>query len=242
MSDRPQGLPGLTAVLLAGGLGTRLRSVLPDCPKVLAPVNGRPFVLYLLDQLAAVGIREAILCTGYKADLVRETVGTHRRGMRIRYSVESKPLGTAGAVRLALPMIKTDHVLVMNGDSYVDTDLQDFYLRFRSWKVRTAMLLIEKHDTQRYGRVEISRDQLVTEFHEKSASAGKGWVNAGVYLFETVLLKRIPPGNFVSMEQDFFPGRIAEGIRGCPVRSLFIDIGVPESYADAGRFFDGITG
>src|SRR5947208_1434645 len=108
-------LSGVVAAILAGGFGTRLRSVVADRPKPLATISGRPFLAYQLDQLAAVGLRRVVLCTGYRGDQVEATFGRHYAGMRLEYSLEAAPLGTAGALRLALPLLDSDHVLVMNG-------------------------------------------------------------------------------------------------------------------------------
>ena len=109
---------GVTAAILAGGLGTRLRSVVKDRPKVLAEIRGVPFLTYLLDQLAAAGVRDVVLCTGYMGEQVRSAFGDSYGGMCLSYSQESSPLGTAGALRLALPLFKSSSVLVMNGDSF----------------------------------------------------------------------------------------------------------------------------
>ncbi len=108
----------VTAAVLAGGLGTRLRGVLADCPKVLAPVKGKPFLAYLLEHLAGQGLRDVVLCVGYGSEQVEAVFGRSYAGLRLAYSCEPAPLGTAGAVRLALPMLESDPVLVMNGDSF----------------------------------------------------------------------------------------------------------------------------
>ena len=120
MSD----ISNIEAAILAGGLGTRLRSVVPDRPKVLAEIGGRPFIEILLDQVAAAGIRTAVLCTGYLGDQIEARLGTRRGPLALRYSREVEPLGTGGALRLALPMLASDTVLVLNGDSYCDADLR----------------------------------------------------------------------------------------------------------------------
>src|SRR5687768_5619957 len=120
-------LSHLTAVILAGGLGTRLRSVISDRPKVLARVLDRPFLTYLLDQLAAAGLNYVILCTGYLGEQVKAEFGTSYSSLRLAYSQEMVPLGTAGALQLALSLIPSETVLVLNGDSFCEVDLQRFY-------------------------------------------------------------------------------------------------------------------
>ena len=124
--NNPSTLANTTAVILAGGLGTRLRDAVANRPKVLAKVGPRPFLSYLLNQLAAAGIRHVVLCTGYMGQMVREAFGSKYRTMTLEYSLEPAPIGTAGALRLALPLLRSDPVLVMNGDSYCEADLGAF--------------------------------------------------------------------------------------------------------------------
>ena len=146
-------LSEITVVILAGGLGTRLRSIVSNRPKVLAEVLGRPFLTYLFDQLDHAGAREVVLCTGYMAGSVREEMGNSYRSLRIKHSMEDVPLGTGGALRLALPMIKSDTVMVMNGDSYANVDLKTFFAWFLRKNVVAALLLAKAFDISRYGRV-----------------------------------------------------------------------------------------
>ena len=137
------GLEETTAVILAGGLGTRLREVVADRPKVLAEVNGRPFLACLLDRLVDAGILKVVLCTGYMAELVRETCGNSYRGTELLYSREESPLGTGGALRLALPLIDSDPVLVMNGDSFCDADLVLFARQHLSAAAQASLILVQ---------------------------------------------------------------------------------------------------
>src|SRR5579859_5426248 len=116
----------VTAAILAGGLGTRLRSAISDLPKVLAPIDGRPFLAFLLDRLVEAGIPETVLLVGYRGNLVQQEFGDSHRGMRLSYSFETELLGTGGAVRLALPMLQSKTIFLMNGDSYCDLDLRAF--------------------------------------------------------------------------------------------------------------------
>ena len=157
----------LTAVILAGGLGTRLRPAVGDCPKVLAPVNNRPFLSYLLDQLSSNGFSHVILCTGYGTDNISAAFDSVYKGLTIEYSQETKPLGTGGALRNAIPHIKTDHILVMNGDSYINVDLKSYIdWHFRNC-IEVSLLLTQVSDTSRYGRVEVDKNGLVKQFVEK---------------------------------------------------------------------------
>ncbi|MBN9518511.1 nucleotidyltransferase family protein [bacterium] len=228
-------LDGVTAAILAGGLGTRLRSVVADRPKVLAPVAGRPYLTHLLDQLFTAGAGDVVLLTGYGADQVRAAFGDGYRGMTLRYSVEPEPLGTGGAVRHALDLFAGD-VLLMNGDSYCAIDLAGLVATARhTGQVGVALAHVD--DVSRYGTVGIGPTGRVTAFAEKGGASGAGWINAGVYLIPRGCVADIPAGRAVSLEREVLPRWVADpGIRGVP-GGRFIDIGTPESFAEAEAFF-----
>ncbi|MGZ3606735.1 MAG: nucleotidyltransferase family protein [Syntrophales bacterium] len=233
MDDRPS----LTAIILAGGLGTRLRPVLDDQPKVLATVSGHPFLKYLLDQLASWQIQEVVLCTGYLGEQIELRFGLDYRGLRLIYSRELTPLGTAGALRLALPLINSDTVLVLNGDSYCPVDFDAFWRWHCLRKSAATLLLVNTHDTQRFGRVQVTADGQIMSFNEKKEAAEAGLINAGVYLIETDILKSIPESGSVSLEREIFPGWIGLDFYGYQTAGPFLDIGTPESYSSAEVFF-----
>jgi len=215
----------ITAAILVGGQGTRLRAVVPDRQKVVAPVAGKPFLYRLLDQIAAAGIQRVVLCTGYKAEQVA-SIGASYRGMTIRYSVEREPLGTAGALRnagLEAP------ALVMNGDSYCDVDLTLL-------SQPNTIVVREIPDTSASGRVEFDANNVITRFAEKG-STGQGWINAGIYLLNHEFIESIPAGHAVSIEREIFPAWVGRGLRAFPTRGRFLDIGTPESYSAAQEFF-----
>ena len=231
-------LAGITVVILAGGLGTRLRSVLSDRPKILAQVMGRPFLTYLLDQISSAGASKVILCTGYMGDMVQEVYGDVYKSLHMFYSQENEPFGTGGALRLALPLIESDHAMVMNGDSYIRTDLNSYVDWFFQIDRKASLLLVKVPDTSRYGMVKMEKDNRVSVFEEKEKAKGAGWINAGVYLLKTSLLKSISAGKTFSLERDFFPSLLGNGLFGYQCKGRFIDIGTPESYATAEKFFD----
>jgi NDP-sugar pyrophosphorylase family protein len=232
----------MTAVILAGGLGTRLRSAVPDKPKVLAEVCGRPFVEYVLDHLAREGVRKVVLCIGYMGEMVQQRLGGSYRKMMLRYSHETVPLGTGGALRLALPMLESDPVLVLNGDSYCDTRLKAFADWHTARESRATILLAEADDTRRHGRVQVDPEGRVLEFSEKSQAQGPGWINAGIYLLNHETIEPIETGRPVSMEREFFPGMIGRGLHGFRTEGQLWDIGVPDAYARAiARFTSSIT-
>ena len=230
-------LAELDAVILAGGLGTRLGSLVQDRPKVLAEIAGRPFLIYLLDQLIKVNIGEVVLCTGYRSQQIRDTLGDSYRGLRITYSVETFPLGTAGALRLALPLFRSDPVLVLNGDSYCDAEFASFWQLHRRRHAVTSLLLTKVDDTQRFGRVQVAENGTVTAFQEKGTPAGSGLISAGIYLMSRNPITSIAEGTSVSLEREVFPRWVGRGLYGFETESRFMDIGTPDAFAGAGSFF-----
>jgi len=232
-----QDLANVTAAILAGGLGTRLRSVMADRPKALAEINGRPFLAYLLDQLASAGVKYVVLCTGYLGEQVEATFGDSYGNLHLVYSQESSPLGTAGALRIALPLLRSDYVLVMNGDSFCQTNLRTFWAWHQARGANVTLLLTKVPDVTRYGRVHVDADGLVLRFDEKGDKGGPGWVNAGIYLFKQHLLQTIPPTRAMSLEREMFPIWISQGLYGYKCKGHFLDIGTPEAYAFAEQFF-----
>jgi len=227
----------ITAVILAGGFGTRLQPIVSDRPKVLAEISGRPFLAYLLDQLVSAGIRKAVLCTGYMADMVRDCFGDTYNSLRLLYSKEETPLGTGGAIRLALPHISSDVVLVMNGDSYINVGLDIFLDWFFEENRQAALLLTKVNNTSRYGRIGLDKNKKIEFFEEKGNNSGSGWINAGIYLINKSLINRIPPHQPYSLEKQFFPELAGDRLFGFCFEGQFIDIGTPESYAKAEVFF-----
>lgn len=227
----------LTAVVLAGGLGTRLRSVVADRPKVMAEIHQRPFLSYIFDQLVAARLRHVVVCTGYLGTQVNSCFGDSYGPLRIMYSQESSPLGTGGALRLALPLLESEPVLVLNGDSFCDADLLEFGKLHLERGASATLVLTKMNNTERFGRVRIDAGGAVTGFEEKSNATGPGWINAGVYLLNHDLLQTIPASGAVSLEREIFPKWIGRGLYGYASNGRFLDIGTPESFAAAEEFF-----
>ena len=242
-------LASATAVILAGGLGTRLRSVVADRPKVLAPVGGRPFLSYLLDQIGAAGIRRVVLCTGYLGAQLRAAFGSSYGGLALVYSHEAEPAGTGGALRIAREHILSSSILVMNGDSYCDADLFDLWewhhvhpahITVVTTTVDTVVTTTVDHASS-FGRVEVDSADRIRRFAEKCADQRPGRINAGLYLMHTALLERIPDGRPVSVENELFPLWVdAGGVFAYPTPGRFIDIGTPERLAGAEAFLRGL--
>lgn len=228
-----------TALILAGGLGTRLRPVVADRPKPLAPVAGRPFLFHLLDGLEDAGVRDAVLCVAHMADSVRDAVGDRYRSIRIAYSVEEAPLGTGGALRQALPLARSETVLVTNGDSLFRTDLRTFLAWHQGGDRLSSLLLARVEDASRFGRVSFDPEGRVTAFAEKDGVAAPGWINAGIYLLHRSRIQTIPAGRPVSLEREVFPAWIPLGLHALAGEGMFLDIGTPRTYRQAGIALGG---
>ncbi len=228
-------------VILAGGLGTRLRGVVDDRPKPMALVHGRPFLERLLEAYRAQGFTRALICAGYKAEMIQAHFGAGAAiGMALSYSVEPEGalLGTAGALRHAAPLLEPTFVLV-NGDTYLDADLSAFSAR-AAHREGCIVGLIRVPDAGRYGAVELDPSGAITRFAEKS-SAGAGLINAGVYVVERAVLDGFPARSPLSLERDVFPSLAGQGrLRGVILDGTMVDIGTPDSYA-AFQFSDMIA-
>jgi D-glycero-alpha-D-manno-heptose 1-phosphate guanylyltransferase len=228
--------------ILAGGLGTRLRPAVADSAKVVAPVAGRPFLQFLLEQLRTAGVREVVLCTGYQAQQVERQIGLQFKDLQILYSTENDPLGTGGALRQAWQRVR-DRAgagwLVMNGDSYCDIDLARFWREHERADLPATLAAVEVPDGARYGTVRWDSSGRVTEFEEKQAG-GARWINAGIYGFGSEFLDALAGGSWsspLSLERDVLPQWIPRGIHVFAQPARFIDIGTPDSYRAAQAFF-----
>lgn len=222
------------AVILCGGLGTRLQSEVPDLPKAMAPVHGRPFLEYQLDYLEAEGIQHIILATGHLADHLEQHFGAGYGQLRISYSRETSPLGTGGASRLAARRIGSFPFLLLNGDTYFPVPLKELERRHNAARAHVSLGLVYQPDAGRYGGVNVGADGRVTAFSEKGRQLSS-LVNAGTYLIEDVLETlfegRPDP---VSLERDGLPLLMDRGVlSGFLFDVPFLDIGVPDDYRRA---------
>lgn len=225
------------AIILAGGLGTRLRAVVPDQPKPLAPVAGRPFLAWLLDAFADAGMRRIVLATGYRADQIEHAIGAKWRGMAIAYSHEESPLGTGGAIRKALAHVHGNGVHLANGDTFLRYAPAALEAATRSVGGVLGIALAHVQDVGRYGAVESSAGR-VTGFHEKGG-IGPGWINAGSYFLSEDGFDRLPAesGAWSFEESVLLPWSRHGGVAAFEATADFIDIGVPEDYARAQVMF-----
>ena len=226
----------MEAIVLAGGFGTRLKTVVPDLPKPMAPVAGRPFLEILLTALSRKGITRVILSLGHMAEKIVSHFGDRYEGMQIVYEIEQMPLGTGGAIRQAMAHCCEDHVFIFNGDTFLDLEIAQVE---EQWKKNQTPIIVAREvpDTARFGRLETAQGQ-VTGFAEKGAT-GQGFINAGCYVFPTHLLESFTHGTSFSIETDFLAKTIAAHPFDLFTTSgLFIDIGVPEDYALAQTLFE----
>lgn len=230
-----------TAVILAGGQGVRLSTVVADRPKPMADVAGQPFLTRLLTRLAAEGVSHCIVCTGYMAPYIRAHLGDGSQWcMRVEYSFETEPLGTGGALRHALPLFDSDPVLVLNGDSWCDFDVRTFEKEHSSSGFEGSLVVVNVDDRRTYGGVVLDTDDRILSFEEKRPEIGPGWISAGVYLLSKALIASAPVTIPLSIERDLFPAWTKAGLHGFRVPGAFIDIGSPESYRAAHALFQAI--
>jgi mannose-1-phosphate guanylyltransferase len=224
-------LQSIDVLVLAGGLGTRIQSVLGSVPKLLAPVGGRPFLAHLLCWLQYFGARRVLLALGHGSELILDYVRTHPvPDLEIGTIVENELLGTAGAIRFARAQLSTDPVLIVNGDSFADADLCALLAQHRVAGPRATILCTEVVDAGRYGRVSLDSEGGIKAFIEKDVEfRGMALVNAGAYVLSASLLDDIATSQARSLEHDIFalmPAGSLSAFVGC---FNFIDIGTPDS-------------
>lgn len=238
MPDNRGPLAEINVLILAGGMGTRISAVLGDVPKLLAPVANTTYLDILAQWLSGFGATRLILCLGHLADKVAAYVENHPfEGMALDLSVESEPLGTAGAIRYAARHIKSEDVLVINGDSWIDADLGDFVEAHHACGADVSILCANVDDVSRYGSIEIAADGRIARYREKDPTRmGPGTISAGIYLFSKSGLLQVTQSVGSSLERDVLqrlPSGVVHGYVATGGR--FIDIGTPESLKQAAR-------
>ena len=221
----------MEAIILAGGFGTRLRSVVSDVPKPMAPIGNRPFLEILLKSLYKKNFSRVIISLGFMAETVSKYFGNRFSKMDLIYVVEDKPLGTGGAIRLAMEKATQDHVFIFNGDTFLDLEVDQLE---ELWQQKNNPIIVGKHieETDRYGRL-IVNDGYITGFAEKGTT-GPGLINAGCYILPADLLSTYHINKRFSFEEDFLAHKIKDkSINFFETSGLFIDIGVPDDYIRA---------
>lgn len=225
----------MQAILLCGGMGTRLRSVVSDRPKPMADICGKPFLQYLLEMLRDKGITEVIFALGYMGEMIEEYFRDGSAfGLKIAYSYEEEPLGTGGAIRNALPKILEEEVLVLNADTYFPMDYQGLYRFHQENDGDFSLATRAVPDISRYGAVRRDAAGRILAWNEKLEDGGQplaGEINGGIYVMKKSLIAEIPEGK-QSLEQDCIPKWLSEGKRifGLPFEGYFMDIGIPKDY------------
>jgi NDP-sugar pyrophosphorylase family protein len=196
---------------------------------------------HVLDALAASGVKRVIMCTGYLGEQVESTFGSRYKNMELAYSREQSPLGTAGALVQAESLFGDERLLVMNGDSFSPFSVRALADLHEARNAVATILLAKVDDPSRYGAIEIDGDGAVVKWLEKgeAASAGPAWINAGVYLLNTGLIRSLD-SSVRSLEREVFPAIIGKGLFALKNAAPFIDIGTPESLAEADAFFRSI--
>jgi len=221
----------MEAIILAGGFGTRLRQVVPDLPKPMAPINGRPFLEILLGSLARNGFKRVVMSLGFMAEKISGHFGKQFSGMELVYTVEEVPLGTGGAVRFAMAKCHHNHVYIFNGDTFLDLEVDAVEHQWQN--TRTPIIVgREVDDAARYGCL-LTEDGRVTGFSEKGVT-GPGLINAGCYVLNRGQLDSFPINTAFSLERDYLAQAVQDSSFDYFITSgHFIDIGVPDDYIRA---------
>lgn len=224
--------------ILCGGKGKRLKKITGRIPKPMVRIGRRPFLGIVIDHLRRYGFKRFILGVGYGADFIKKYYSVHKvPGIDIIFSKESKPLGTGGAVKKAEKFIRSKDFLVINGDSFSDFNLKGFVKFYKQKRTGALMLLRKTENNKDYGLVATNASSEITSFNEKSQGKHNGFINSGVYLFNRRILSMMPKRSAFSLEYDFFPKIIGKGLYGYKGTGFFIDIGTPERYLTAKKYF-----
>lgn len=236
-------LADIEVIILAGGRGTRLRTVVADLPKPMADISGQPFISCLLQHLAGAGFRRAVLSVGYKHEDIEQFLGNRHASMDISYVVEQQPLGTGGGILKALRAARTERVFILNGDTFFAADLAQMLAFHLEKQARLTMALRPMADCSRYGTV-TCEDGFVTRFAEKRSGTEAGLINGGIYLADrkwlTGMMEQLRPADTFSFENDILTALPAHTIAGRPDDGFFIDIGIPEDYMKACRLLPAL--
>ena len=226
-------LSDIDAVILCGGMGRRLRTVVDDRPKPMAEIDDRPFLDILIDSFCKFGFRRFVLCAGYMSQIIRDYYNSRTRSCEFVISDEHKPLGTAGAIKNATDFIRSNTFLVANGDSFCPVDLGAFYDFHSARHALMSMVVLETRNTGDCGLVSLDASQAITGFEEKNEQSQGRYINAGIYLFQKEVLSLIPDGTSFSLEHELFPKLTNEACYAFVTRGRLIDIGTPARFAMA---------
>ena len=213
------------AIVLCGGLGTRLRSVISDVPKPMAPIKNKPFLAFVLEYLKKQNISRVVLAVSYKYEIIQEYFGNSYLGMQILYSIEKEPLGTGGAILEALNLINNNSCYVLNGDTFFDVNLDR--LKLDNSDICVALKPMKNFD--RYGSVDIDNNSYISAFNEKKFTSN-GLINGGVYLIKKHIFNSFNLPNKFSFEEFFQENFLIFNAKATVFDDYFIDIGIPQDY------------
>lgn len=225
-------LKEIDVVILCGGLGTRLKPVVSDRPKVLAKIGEKTFLDILIDGLTKQGFKNIILCVGYLKGQIKNHFDCDK-DYNIMFSEEEEPLGTGGALIKAKPLIKSNPFVVMNGDSICNMNFMEFFKFHTSKKGILSMVLARSKAVQDFGNVMLDSSQRITSFKEKVACKDECLINAGIYIMQKEVFSYMPDKNHFSLEYDLFPRLVDSNCYGFIIEDELIDIGTPERYEKA---------
>lgn len=229
------------AIILAGGFGTRLKSIVDDVPKPMAPINGKPFLHYLLNYLQSEGIRKVTLSVGYKHEIISDYFGNQFNSIEIDYAIEDQPLGTGGGIQLALKKCTNDHVFIINGDTLFPVSLANLMEKHTQTLAETTIALKKVELSDRYGTVSLDKNSFIQSFKEKSESS-ESLINGGIYLLDKNKFEKRVFNTVFSFEKDYLE-QVAQQhcIAGCIFNNFFLDIGIPETFRQAQDDFKQFT-
>lgn len=220
-------------IILAGGFGTRLQSVVNDVPKSMAEVAGKPFLEHLFSYLAKQDFEHIILSLGYKAEIIIDWIKTNQQPFRISYVIENEPLGTGGAIKYALQKSESDKVFIINGDTFFDVDCSAFQTFHQTVQADMSIALKPMIDFDRYGSVALDSDKRITAFREKQ-HCESGLINGGIYLINKDIFSRLDLPYKFSFEKDIMEAHVSSlKIYGFEQDNYFIDIGIPNDFDKA---------
>jgi len=222
----------IDTVILVGGLGYRLKKVLKDIPKCLAPINGTPFIDIILDNCIDQGLQRFIFCVGYLKEKIMDHL-TNRKDCEIIYSTEKTSLGTCGAIKNAESYIRSKQSIILNGDTFVDINYQKLIDWHNHTRSEITLVISKINDTSRYGLVNFDQNNKIKSFVEKKEGAKSGWINSGVYIINNKVLDSLTQGEYYSLEKDLFPNYINKNFFAYKNDGFLIDIGTPESYLES---------
>lgn len=223
----------MDVLILCGGLGTRLRPLVPDRPKGLAEIDGKPFLEHLITYIAGAGFRSFILCIGHQGEQIREYFRKDRLpDLKISFSEESAPLGTAGALKNARGFIESNPFMAVNGDTFIEVDFRKLIAFHFSKNALLTMAVSKACESNDTGAVVLSDDEMVSSYKERG-KAEESFVNMGIYIMGKEILDRIPGKKAYSLECDLFPKMAGKGFFGFDAKTQILDIGTPERYKRA---------